>query len=82
MTSCEELTEQLTDYLEGRLPYGEKIGIWIHLMMCEHCRRYYNQFKDTIDYAGELDSDAESDSLDEETKESIMDAYRERGDNG
>lgn len=37
MPSCHEVREHLTDYLEGSLPLRKRIGIRLHLMMCDAC---------------------------------------------
>jgi hypothetical protein len=35
--SCPEVRENLTEYLEGSLPLRQRLGIWIHLMVCRAC---------------------------------------------
>jgi len=48
MLNCREMTENATSYLEGRLGWGARIGIAMHVAMCRHCRRYFRQMKQTI----------------------------------
>ncbi|MFT5432302.1 MAG: putative anti-sigma-YlaC factor YlaD [Myxococcota bacterium] len=43
MLTCRELTDVVTAYLEGRLPAWTRMGIWMHIQMCSHCRRYFRQ---------------------------------------
>jgi hypothetical protein len=45
MLTCKELTELVTDYLEGRLPLGRNLSFGLHVMMCRHCREYLHQMK-------------------------------------
>ena len=37
MPSCHDVQTELTDYLEGVLPWRRRLGIWIHLQLCRVC---------------------------------------------
>lgn len=37
MPSCEEVRENLTEYMEGKLPIHKRMGIRLHLLMCAAC---------------------------------------------
>ena len=37
MPSCKEVQENLTEFMEGALPFRKRLGIRIHLMMCRMC---------------------------------------------
>jgi hypothetical protein len=37
MPSCREVQTELTEYAEGTLPPGRRLGIWIHLLLCRAC---------------------------------------------
>jgi len=37
LPSCHEVQTDLTDYVEGALPLGRRIGIWVHLALCRVC---------------------------------------------
>lgn len=54
MPSCKDITKHSSDYLDRQLPWWERIGYWLHLMMCVHCRRYLEQFKLTIRTLGKI----------------------------
>ncbi|MBI4584613.1 MAG: zf-HC2 domain-containing protein [Planctomycetes bacterium] len=54
MITCRDLTELVTDYLEGRLSLLERIKFQFHLGMCSHCRAYIRQMKQTIQMLGKL----------------------------
>ncbi len=54
MLTCRELTELVTDYLEGRLSFLDRLRFQMHLGMCRHCRAYLRQLKQTIRALGEL----------------------------
>ena len=52
--TCKEVTEAITDYLEGRLSFGEWVRFQMHLGLCFGCRRYLRQMKLTIRTLGAL----------------------------
>ncbi len=52
MPSCKDITEHSSDYLDRNLPWWKRMGYWLHLVMCVHCRRYVDQLKLTIDTIG------------------------------
>ncbi|MCX7380683.1 MAG: zf-HC2 domain-containing protein [Alphaproteobacteria bacterium] len=47
MLKCDAVTELVTDYAEGALPFGARLGVRLHLMMCAMCRRYLDQVAKT-----------------------------------
>lgn len=54
MLTCQEVTEVVTDYLEGRHSLVQRLRFQLHLGMCRHCRTYVRQMKTTIDSIGAL----------------------------
>ena len=42
------MSEIATDYMEGRLPFMERVKARHHLVLCGACRRYYGQLRRTI----------------------------------
>jgi len=54
MLSCKELTEIVTDYLEGRMSLMDRLLFQLHVGMCRHCRAYLRQMKLTIRTLGKL----------------------------
>ncbi len=54
MLTCKELTELITDYLEGRMSLGQRLRFQLHLGMCRRCRIYLRQMKMTIQTLGKL----------------------------
>jgi anti-sigma factor RsiW len=55
--TCQELTEVLTDYLEGVMPPGERARFDEHLELCEGCANYVAQMRQTIRAVHELRPD-------------------------
>jgi predicted anti-sigma-YlaC factor YlaD len=45
MLSCQEMTRLVTDYVERRLMFLDRIRFQLHLGMCGHCRRYLRQMR-------------------------------------
>lgn len=54
MLACREVTELVTDYLEGRLGLWDRLRFQFHLGRCHPCREYLRQMKVTIRLSGEL----------------------------
>lgn len=54
MLTCRELTETITDYLEGRMPLMRRVEFQLHLGMCARCRAYLRQVRATVRVLGKL----------------------------
>jgi len=55
--SCQEMTELITEYLEGRMPLLQRIRFQLHVGLCCGCRNYLNQMRLTIKTLGQLPVD-------------------------
>ena len=53
--SCEEFTDEVGEYIEGTLPFGERIQMWLHAFLCGHCKNYLEQMRDVADLMGEVE---------------------------
>lgn len=42
------MAELVTDYMEGALPRRGRVGVRVHLFLCQACRRYFAQMRQTI----------------------------------
>lgn len=40
--SCPQVRDNMTEYLEGTLPFHTRMGIRLHLMMCRACNALRN----------------------------------------
>ena len=45
MLTCQEVTAKASLMVDGELGFGERIGVFVHLMMCANCQRFARQFK-------------------------------------
>ena len=48
MLTCRQLAMNASRYLDSDLPWRDRIGIRVHLMMCRHCGRYVDQLARTV----------------------------------
>jgi predicted anti-sigma-YlaC factor YlaD len=54
LLSCRYVTEVVTEYLEGKMSFRDRIRFQMHLGMCAGCRRYLNQIRLTAAATGRL----------------------------
>jgi hypothetical protein len=43
MLSCKDVTRLISLSMDRSLPLGKRIGVRIHLLMCQFCNRYKRQ---------------------------------------
>ena len=55
--TCKELTEVLTDYLEGVMPVEDRARFDAHLAICEGCVTYVEHMRQVIATVHELRAD-------------------------
>ncbi|MBI3493056.1 MAG: zf-HC2 domain-containing protein [Acidobacteria bacterium] len=73
MLTCKELTELITDYLEGHQSFLERMRFELHLGMCRHCRAYLRQMRTTIETLGKLPEE----SIPPEMGKQLLDRFRD-----
>ena len=66
MLTCRQMTELVTDYLESRMIWRDRVRFQMHLGMCRHCREYVRQMKETIRAAGRVEIEPPPSSVEEE----------------
>jgi predicted anti-sigma-YlaC factor YlaD len=71
--NCKALVELVTDYLEGALDPVVATRFEEHLIMCGPCNVYIDQMRAIRDTAGTISEE----SLPEETRAGLVDAFRE-----
>lgn len=48
MLNCREVSKQASPYVDGELPWRERMAVKMHLLMCHHCRRFMRQWSGLI----------------------------------
>ncbi|POX75486.1 anti-sigma factor [Mycobacterium kansasii] len=69
---CEQLVELVTDYLDGALDPDVTARFDAHLLECDGCVNYVEQFRSTINTLGRV----QPDQLDEGFRERLLDTFR------
>ncbi len=73
MLTCRELTELVTDYVEGRLSLWDRVRFSLHVGMCPHCRAYVRQMQLTRDVLGRTPPL----SLPEDVKAELLERFKD-----
>jgi anti-sigma factor RsiW len=68
---CNELVELITAYLDGSLDPQTRAPFDVHLLDCDGCENYLQQFRATIGTLGEI-----RDELDPEFRDKLLAAFR------
>lgn len=80
--NCEEFAKKISEHLDGRIPFGKRVGVWFHALLCKPCRRYMRQMRQTVDLmeaSGDSDCDEE---CPDELKRSVMAEFRDKYGDG
>jgi anti-sigma factor RsiW len=70
--TCKELTEVLTDYLEGTMSLEDRATLEAHLVLCEGCAIYVEQMRQVISTVREL----REDEVEATAPDSLLEAFR------
>ena len=54
MMTCLQITELVTDYVEGNLGLWQRLMFELHVGLCPHCRAYLRQLRETRAALGRL----------------------------
>lgn len=54
MITCKQVYRTASDYLDTPPGLITRLMLWLHLMMCKHCRRYVRQFRLSSQASGQL----------------------------
>ncbi len=60
MRSCREVSLLLSESLDRKLSFSERIGLWIHLSMCKFCRGLSRDLLRLREAAGRFADETES----------------------
>jgi len=48
MRQCKDIAEEASNYINGDLPFAERMGLFFHLVLCKCCRNYLQQIRQSI----------------------------------
>ena len=69
---CNELVELVTAYLDGSLDLEDRARFDEHLLECDGCENYLQQFRSTVATVGKIGTD----ELDPEFRHRLINAFR------
>ncbi len=69
---CNELVELVTAYLDGALDLDTRARFDVHLLECDGCENYLEQFRSTIKTLGSIGDEG----LDPVYRDRLLDAFR------
>ena len=70
--TCKELTEVLTDYLEGVMPSEDRARFEAHVAVCDGCATYVEQMRQVIATVHEL----RADDVEATAPDDLLEAFR------
>ena len=70
---CNELVELVTAYLDGSLDPDTRARFDVHLLECDGCANYLQQFRSTVDTLGKI----KEATFDPSFRARLMDAFRD-----
>jgi anti-sigma factor RsiW len=70
---CNELVELVTSYLDGSLDPDTRARVDVHLLECDGCANYLQQFRATVDTLGKVHDE----TLDPSFRDRLMKAFRD-----
>jgi len=48
MLTCKQFDEFMMDYLEGNLPFWQKVACGLHVRMCRKCAKFVDQYRRVV----------------------------------
>jgi len=69
---CNEIVELVTEYLEGAMNERTTVAFEAHLTICQGCRRYVEQIRETIRTSGSVTDPP----LSAQVEAALLDAFR------
>jgi hypothetical protein len=55
MLKCREVARQASDFVDHRIPWYQRPAWYLHLMLCNHCRRFIRHLRAVIKVAKGLE---------------------------
>ena len=70
---CNELVELVTAYLDGALDADTRARFDMHLLECDGCANYLQQFRETVRTVGKI----RNEELDPAFRNRLLDAFKD-----
>ena len=70
---CNELVELVTAYLDGSLDLEDRARFDLHLLECDGCENYLQQFRSTVSTVGKIPIE----ELDPTLRNRLVEAFRD-----
>jgi len=70
---CNELVELVTAYLDGSLDLEDRARFDLHLLECDGCENYLQQFRETVRTVGKI----RHDELDPAFRSRLLDTFKD-----
>jgi anti-sigma factor RsiW len=70
---CNDLVELVTAYLDGSLDTETRARFDTHLLECDGCENYLQQFRSTVDTLGKIDQE----TIDPAFRDRLLDAFHD-----
>lgn len=64
MLTCKQTSDLISQGLDQHLPFSQRLGVRIHLLMCRTCTQYEKQLRFIRQATGKLSQDAEGEHRD------------------
>jgi anti-sigma factor RsiW len=76
--TCQDAISFLGDYVDGALPWRQRLVFSWHLAFCRHCREYLSSYAETVRQTRALQGDAaiETENVPAELVQAILAARR------
>jgi anti-sigma factor RsiW len=76
------MSELVTEYLDGTLPWHARLKAWLHLLLCRACRHYYDQMRKTVRFLAGAPRQAPPAEVEQRVLDSVKAHDHSLGDQG
>ncbi len=71
------MSELVTDYMDGALSWSTRLKAGLHLFLCDSCRRYFDQMRQTARFLSRAPRQAPAAEIERQVLDSVA-AHRHR----
>ena len=80
MFRCKDISQKVSQSMDAALPLPQRMAVWLHLLMCRYCFRFWRQLFMLRKMSRRIDSGqlsvGTSDRLSQEAKERLKKTLR------